>query len=71
MQNLEWWEWYFKGVSECDFLVGKVKDWSASFYWLTGPKNMTKVLNGEYLNRKKQSKTDQAMEDFVNERLKR
>jgi len=67
-QNLDWWKWYFRGVSKCDFLVGKVKDWTASFYWLTGPKNMTKVLNGEYVNRKKISKTDQAIKEFIDER---
>lgn len=67
-QNLDWWEWYFENVSKCDFLVGKVKSWAASFYWLTGPKNMTKVLNGEYVNRDKLSKTDQAIEGFLNER---
>ena len=50
-QTLEWWEWYFQDVLESDFLVGKVKDWAATFYWLVGPKNMTKVLNGEYINR--------------------
>ena len=66
-QNLDWWEWYFDGVLNCDFLIGKVKDWAASFYWLTGPKNMTKVLNGEYVNRNKGTKTDQAIEEFLNE----
>jgi len=66
-QNLEWWEWYFDGVSKCDFLVGKVKDWAASFSWLIRPKNMTKVLNGEYVNRNKGTKTDRAIEEFLNE----
>lgn len=64
-QNLEWWEWYFENVCKSDFLTGKTTDWAAGFYWLTGPKNMTKVLNGEYLNRKKLSQTDQAIEDFI------
>lgn len=65
-QTIEWWEWYFKGVSQCDFLIGKEKDWSADFTWLIGPKNMTKVLNGRYLNRKG-IKEKSAVEDFVNE----
>ena len=65
-QTLEWWEWYFEGVLGCDFLIGKVKDWAASFYWLVGPKNMTKVLNGEYVNRETQTKTDQAIKGFLN-----
>ena len=51
-QTLDWWSWYFTGVSKCDFLVGKKIDWSANFGWLIGPKNMTKVLNGQYVNRK-------------------
>jgi hypothetical protein len=49
---LSWWQWYFDGVSECPYLIGKVNDWAANFHWLLGPKNMTKVLNGQYVDRK-------------------
>ncbi|HEA67824.1 MAG TPA: hypothetical protein ENI07_13535 [Desulfobacterales bacterium] len=64
-QNLKWWEWYFENINQSDYLMGKVNSWSANFGWLTGPKNMTKVLNGQYLNRG--SKTDQAIGEFLNE----
>ena len=64
-QNLKWWEWYFENVNKSDFLTGKSKEWTASFGWLIGPKNMTKVLNGQYLNRG--SKTDRAIEEFLDE----
>ena len=55
-QCLEWWESYFNGVSGCDFLLGKKTDFKATLHWLTGPRNMSKVLNGQYLNNKDQSK---------------
>lgn len=68
-QNLDWWNWYFDGVSKCDFLVGKKTDWAAGFFWLTGPKNMTKVLNGEYVNRdSKKAQEDQVIREFLDER---
>ncbi len=63
MQTVEWWDWYFDGVSGCDFLMGKKKDWAATFTWLIGPKNMTKVLGGDYVNR---DRTDRAIEDWIN-----
>lgn len=63
-QNLEFWEWYFQGIDESDFLTGKVRDWAASFDWLIGPRNMTKVLNGNYLNRDKKMR---GLEDWINE----
>lgn len=64
MQNIEWWEWYFEGVSGCDFLLGKKTDFAATFPWLIGPRNMTKVLGGQYTNR---DKTESAIEDWINE----
>lgn len=63
MQTLEWWKWYFDGVSGCDFLMGKKKDFMATFPWLIGPKNMTKVLGGQYINR---NKTNRTIEDWIN-----
>lgn len=64
MQNIEWWEWYFEGVSGCDFLLGKKTDFAATFPWLIGPRNMTKVLGGQYTNR---DRTESAIEDWINE----
>lgn len=46
--DLSWWEDYFSGIRDCDWLMGRKKDWSANFMWLIGPKNMVKVLSGFY-----------------------
>ncbi len=51
-QEIEWWERYFKRVNLSDFLNGRVKEFTANLNWLIGPKNMEKVLNGFYDNRK-------------------
>lgn len=65
-QDPVWWEHYFYGVSECDWLMGRVngKDWNADLMWLVSPTNMTKVLNGRYKNR---NTTDQGINDFLEE----
>lgn len=60
-----WWKWYFEGIGECDFLMGKKTDWSAGFYWLTGPKNMIKVLSGEYVNRDKKQREGHVIREFI------
>lgn len=52
--SLEWWRSYFERVSKSQFLTGKKKEWIASFPWLVGPKNMTKVLSGQYDDHKAQ-----------------
>lgn len=46
--DMAWWTDHFKRVSNSAFLTGKIKDWAASLFWLCGPKNMTRVLNGEF-----------------------
>ena len=57
-QNLEWWKQYFNTVKSSDFLTGKIKDFQASFEWLVNPSNMTKVINGNYANRKQSQKPE-------------
>ena len=48
-QNLEWWQSYFENrVRTSDFLMGRKTNFQATLFWLTGPQNMTKVLNGQY-----------------------
>jgi len=48
-QNLEWWRSYFENrVRTSDFLMGRRTTFQATLGWLTGPRNMTKVLNGQY-----------------------
>lgn len=53
--DLLWFEWYFKGVADCPFLMGQKKgmDFMATLHWLMGPQNMTKVLSGQYLSKSK------------------
>lgn len=47
-QDFEWWKAFFLYVRTCDFLMGRKKAWNATFSWLVRPKNMGKVLAGEY-----------------------
>ena len=35
-------------VKQSDFLMGRKKDWRATFDWLMEPRNMTKVIEGQY-----------------------
>lgn len=49
--DLDWWAGYFDLVAQSDFLTGRKTDFRASFDWLLGPINMSKVLNGAYANR--------------------
>ena len=49
--DVVWWKDYFEMVSTSDYLTGKVNGWNATLSWLTGPQNMSKVLNGNYINR--------------------
>lgn len=51
-QNLEWWQSYFTYIKESQFLTGKEKDWTANLEWIVRPKNMTKILNGNYHRQK-------------------
>ena len=52
-QSLDWWQNYFTGIRDMDFLMGKVngKHFNATFEWLVRPTNMSKVLNGNYKNK--------------------
>lgn len=52
-RSLEFWQGYFRDwVSTSDFLNGEsASGFKASIHWLTGPKNMAKVLAGNYVNR--------------------
>jgi hypothetical protein len=51
-QSLDWWRDYFAvSVGGSDFLTGKKTDFRAGFDWVVGPKNMSKILNGCYVNR--------------------
>ena len=54
-QSLEWWEGYFRTVSESDWMTGKKtgKDgntWIAGIDWLIKEENLLKVIEGNYKN---------------------
>jgi len=52
-QDLDWWENLFKSIRESDFLMGKIRpEWQASLDWIVKPTNFTKILNGNYKNKK-------------------
>lgn len=48
--DLDWWGGLFQYIGESDFLSGRKTDFKASFNWIMGPKNFTKILNGAYNN---------------------
>lgn len=52
-RSLDFWRGYFREwVATSDFLNGESSSgFRASIHWLTGPKNMAKVLAGNYVNR--------------------
>uniref|UniRef100_A0A6H1ZZ28 Uncharacterized protein n=1 Tax=viral metagenome TaxID=1070528 RepID=A0A6H1ZZ28_9ZZZZ len=47
-QSLDWWNKYFRFISESTFLMGKDTDFQVDLEWIIGPRNMTKILNGRY-----------------------
>jgi hypothetical protein len=50
-QNLEWWDRFFKFVSQSNFLTGKSTDWQADIEWILNSKNFIKILEGKYDNK--------------------
>ncbi|MCP4599208.1 MAG: hypothetical protein GY847_01500 [Proteobacteria bacterium] len=60
MSSLDWWSAYFDFVGNCDFLMGRTSDFHASFFWLVGPKNLSKVMNGQYLDNRHKGVFSQA-----------
>lgn len=51
--NVDWFNEIFHRVSRSDFLTGRKTDFVATIDWVLGPKNLAKVLNGNYDNREK------------------
>ena len=45
------WEELFKKVEASDFLTGRDGKWQASFDWVIQPRNIIKILEGNYDNR--------------------
>lgn len=52
-QDLAWWEKTFSWMAESDFLSGRAGDFVVDFIWIVRPLNFGKILNGNYVNRKK------------------
>ncbi len=49
--DLEWWRTLFDRVKASDFLCGRKTDFSVTLDWILGPKNLAKLVNGNYDNR--------------------
>lgn len=47
-RTLAFWDQYFARVARAPFLIGKKVDWKATFDWLLAPKNLAKVMAGNY-----------------------
>ncbi len=48
-QDVEFWKFLFQSIRHMDFLMGKVKDFRASLFWIVGTENFEKILNGNYV----------------------
>ena len=52
--ELSWWiEFAKEFILPSDFLCGKKNDFQASLLWICGPKNMDKILAGQYVNHRR------------------
>jgi hypothetical protein len=62
----EWWETLFELVRTSDFLTGKTeKPFQATLDWVLGPKNLAKVLQGNYENTKAHGSFAELMEKMA------
>lgn len=50
-QGVEYWRRLFAFIEASDFLAGRSKDWTANFDWVLKPKNLTKIIEGQYVNK--------------------
>ena len=46
--TLEFWEAFFKYISQSDFLMGRKTDFRANFEWIITKKNFNKIIEGTY-----------------------
>lgn len=68
--TLEDFEKLFQMAEQSDFLKGKnARDWNADFDWMVKDSNMAKILEGKYLDRKKEGVADEPPEDPYSARL--
>ena len=47
-QNLEFWEGYFKTISQSNFLMGRSSSWMADFDFVINQNKMIKIIEGAY-----------------------
>lgn len=50
-QSLDFFEDLFKKAEESDFLTGRTGQWKANFDWIIKPSNVTKIMEGNYINK--------------------
>lgn len=55
----------FELTEESDFLTGRSTSWQCNFDWLLNETNMIKVLEGNYRNKDKQSRTETTEERMM------
>jgi hypothetical protein len=48
----EWIDWLFKTVAASDFLSGRKTDFRADLFWVIAPRNLAKIVDGNFNNRK-------------------
>ena len=46
--TLEFWETFFKYISQSDFLMGRKTDFRANFEWIVTKQNFNKIIEGNY-----------------------
>jgi hypothetical protein len=64
--DLVWWTTYFDRIRDSEFLTGRSKvDFAATLDWVIGPKNMAKILNGNYDGRVKAPQEESVIEKFL------
>lgn len=64
--DLVWWTTYFDRIRDSEFLTGRSKvDFAATLDWVIGPKNMAKILNGNYDGRAKALQEESVIEKFL------
>jgi len=64
--DLAWWISYFDRIRASEFLTGRSKaDFAATLDWVLGPKNLAKILNGNYDGRPMAPKPQTAIEKFL------
>lgn len=64
--SLEWFDALFARVAQSDFLTGRKTDFAASLDWVLGPKNLAKILAGNYDNREQVNGYEAMKEAFIN-----